>query len=598
MIKNLLKNYFSNLAYFYRFLEYRIFIFFIVSVSVGILDGFGIAMFLPLLQMMGGNNSMSNIQGMGNLDFIIKGIQSMGLQITLNSVLSIMVIFFLFKGVAKYFSGYYRVKVQQYFVKRLRFNMLNAFNKMSFKKFMIADVGRIQNTMSGEVEKVSRTFLMYFGTFEQVVLVIVYVGFAFVVDIKFAALITVGSLFTNIIYSRIYKLTKRSSAKLTSEDNLYQGQIIQHVGNFKYLKATSLITTFSEKLKQTIINIEYNRKKIGVYGAFLLAAREPMMVSIVAIVILVQVQVLNGDLEPILISLIFFYRALAALSLMQTNWNKFLENSGSLSNVQTFQVLLNNSVERNGSVQLSGFSNLITLKNVTFKYDENVILNDVSISIQKNESIAFVGESGSGKTTLVNILAGLFHVDEGKMLIDGIDREDLDIASFQRRIGYVTQEPVIFSDTIFNNITFWAPQTDDNLERFNNVISKASLQQFINALPDKENTLLGNNGVNISGGQKQRISIARELFKQIDILILDEATSALDTETERSIQESIDELKGEYTILMVAHRLSTVRNVDRVALMSKGRIVAIDKFDNLRSNNQIFKGMIELQEFN
>lgn len=568
-----------------------------ISIAVGVLDGLGLSMFLPLLQMVSGGGDFMNIKGLGKLDFIVTGIKSLGVGISLVSVLIVMFLFFLFKGFAKFYSGYYRVKVQQYFVKKLRISMLNNFNRISFKSFMTADVGRIQNSMTGEVDKIARSFAMYFATFEQVVLVVVYVSFAFVVDFRFAALVTIGGVLTNFIFEYFYKLTKVTSARLSFQANIYQGQVLQHVGNFKYLRATSLVHVFTKKLKETIDHIERSRTKIGIYSAYLQAIREPMIIGVVAIVILVQIKLLGADLGPILISLLFFYRSLNSLTVMQLSYNKFLENSGSLENVKSFQATIAKDVEANGTISISSVEKGIELKDASFHYREDInVLQNINLYIPKNESIAFVGESGSGKTTLVNILAGLLPVDEGAMLIDNINRNELDINSYQRRIGYVTQEPVIFSDTLFNNITFWSEPTPDNIKRFWKVVEQSSLSAFIEDLPEKEQSLVGNNGINVSGGQRQRISIARELFKDIDILILDEATSALDTETERSIQESIDILKGNYTLLIIAHRLSTVRNVDRVALLDKGIIVDMGSFSELRDRNSTFKNMVELQE--
>jgi len=160
----------------------------------------------------------------------------------------------------------------------------------------------------------------------------------------------------------------------------------------------------------------------------------------------------------------------------------------------------------------------------------------------------------------------------------------------------VSQDAVIFNDTIYNNVSFWAEKTDENLAKFEEAIRQSALKSFIDELPDKEETLLGNNGINLSGGQKQRVSIARELFKDIDLLILDEATSALDSETEKEIQQSIDALQGKYTLLIVAHRLSTVRNVDRVILMDRGKIIDMAGFEELMTRNKKFKRMVELQE--
>lgn len=224
------------------------------------------------------------------------------------------------------------------------------------------------------------------------------------------------------------------------------------------------------------------------------------------------------------------------------------------------------------------------------------ILDNINLNIRKNESVAFVGESGSGKTTLINLLVGLMPLDEGQFYIDGITRDQLNIESYQQRIGYITQEAVVFSDTIFNNITFWDKPTPKNIERFYSVLKKAALHDFVQLLPKKENELLGNNGINLSGGQRQRISIARELYKDIDILVLDEATSSLDSETEKSIQDNIDSLKGEYTLLIVAHRLSTVKYADRIFLLEDGKIDNFGSYAELYNKSDKFRKMVMLQE--
>ncbi|MGB7499394.1 MAG: ATP-binding cassette domain-containing protein, partial [Moheibacter sp.] len=223
-------------------------------------------------------------------------------------------------------------------------------------------------------------------------------------------------------------------------------------------------------------------------------------------------------------------------------------------------------------------------------------LNNINLEINKNESIAFVGESGSGKTTMINLIAGLLPVSSGELTIDGMELEELNKNNYQNRIGYVSQDAVIFNDTIYNNVTFWAEKTEENLEKFERSVRQSALKNLIEELADKEETILGNNGINLSGGQKQRVSIARELFKDIDLLILDEATSALDSETEKVIQQSIEELQGKYTLLIVAHRLSTVRNVDRVVLMDAGKIIDMAGFEELMQRNEKFRRMVELQE--
>lgn len=234
---------------------------------------------------------------------------------------------------------------------------------------------------------------------------------------------------------------------------------------------------------------------------------------------------------------------------------------------------------------------------MSFGYGEKRILNSVSFAIVKDQVIAIVGESGSGKSTLMNILAGLFLPDSGLITLDGINMKEIDRNHFQKKIGYITQEPVIFDDTIYNNVSFWDKDTDENRKKCKEALNKASVLEFVESLENKEDSRLGNNGVMVSGGQKQRISIARELYKGIDLLLMDEATSALDSETELGIQENIDKLRGQVTIIIIAHRLSTIKNADRILLLKDGEIQASGDFEELEKHSIGFKKMVALQGF-
>ncbi|MCO7353755.1 ATP-binding cassette domain-containing protein, partial [Riemerella anatipestifer] len=216
--------------------------------------------------------------------------------------------------------------------------------------------------------------------------------------------------------------------------------------------------------------------------------------------------------------------------------------------------------------------------------------------LKKNSSIALVGESGAGKTTLANVISGLQMPDEGEVLAGTKSVYHSNLNSYRSRIGYITQEPVIFNDSVYNNITFWDEKSQKNTNRFFDVIDKVSLKDFLITQNKKEDTILGNNGILISGGQKQRISIARELYKNIDLLIMDEATSALDSETEMYIKESIDALQGNLTLVIIAHRLSTIKEVDEIYLMEKGKIVAQGSFKKLYEISDKFRRMVDLQE--
>jgi len=404
-------------------------------------------------------------------------------------------------------------------------------------------------------------------------------------------------LFSNIVYKQIYKLTKENSARISRGGHVYQRLLIQKVAFFKYLKATGFIHTYNLKLREAVIFIEDSVKRIGFYNAILGSSREPVVFLVIAIVIFVQVSFLSSSTDGIIASLLFFYRALVYILALQNSWNTFLNSSGALSNLTDFLSELEVNQEKYGPNKFTKFTKEIVVSDVVFNYGETRILNNIHLTIPKNRTIAFVGESGSGKTTLVNLLCGLMPVDGGKIEIDNTNFSDLDLRTLQRRIGYITQDPVIFSDSVYDNITQWAPKTEENIVRFWQACEQAAISDFIKGLDKKEDAPLGNNGIQVSGGQKQRISIARELYKDIDILVMDEATSALDSEVERAIQDNIDSLKGRYTIIIVAHRLSTVRDADLIFVLNKGTLEASGSFRTLIENSPRFKRMVELQEF-
>lgn len=595
-IKSIIKKYFQNFLYFYSYARYQIFIQIGMSVGVGILDGFGLAMFFPLLQMINNPNSVE-LEKLGNLRFFIKGMESLGVNLQLTSVLFFLVIFFMLKGIAQYISSLHQIKITQAFIKKIRINLINSLNSLSYKFFVTADVGKIQNTLSAEVDRIARAYQAYLFAFQQIILVVTYMLFAFFIEPKFAVLITVGAALTNLVYRRVYVNTIGASRILTSEANKFQGLLIQYINNFKYLKATGSIRTFGKKLKNSVNITESNNRKIGILSAVIAVTREPLLILVVCIVIYIHIKLLGGALGPILISLLFFYRALAALMQMQIKYNYFLSVSGSMVNMTEFSKEVANHQEKDGTEKITHFNGELELINATFKYSGTTVLKDINLRIKNKETVAFIGESGSGKTTLVNILTGLMPVDEGSFKVNDINWRDLNINSFQSRIGYITQEPVIFNDSILNNITFWAEKNKKNKEKFDTVIGRAAIDDFIDSLPEKELTELGNNGINLSGGQKQRISIARELYKDVDILVFDEATSALDSETERTIQNNMELLYGKYTVLIIAHRISTIKHADRIILMKKGEIIDQGSFSELLTKSATFKKMVELQEF-
>ena len=587
---------FRGFFFFYSHLKYRSFAIILVSLVVGMLDGFGLTMFFPLLQMTGENPEFDSNQ-LGNMSFLVEGFDTFGIPLTTYSALIVMLIFFTLKGFFKYFVGYLRAVYQQFFVRKLRVDNANALANFSYNSFVNSDSGRIQNTFTAEVERVNGAFRAYFMAIQSAVLVLVYIGLAFFVNAKFAILISIGGVVSNLLFKGLYAATKRASRAYTSEAHGFQGLLIQNVTNFKYLKATSLIFPYGQKLKGRILDIEILQRRMGILKARMQAMREPITMLVVVSVIIIQMEVFGEEIGAIVLSLLLFYRAMTFLLAAQNEYNSFLGSEGSLRNMENFAQELKEGREQYGEESFEQFKDQIKIEKLSFNYGDTSVLKSIDLKIDRNETIAIIGESGSGKTTLVNIIAGLIKPSGGHVLYDGVSSDKLDLRTLQNRIGYITQEPVIFSDTIFNNVTFWSEKTSENISRFNEALKKASIYTFVEELNEKGDTMLGQNGINLSGGQKQRLSIARELYKDVDFLMMDEATSALDSETEKYIQQNIDALKGRYTIIIIALRLSPIKNVDKIVLLKKGEIDKVGSFDHLMTVSNDFKKMVMLQEF-
>jgi len=597
-LKGIIEKNFKYFFFFFSYLRYKIFVLILLSLLVGLLDGFGLALFIPLFQVAVDDSSASAKPELGELDFLLDFMNSVGFNLNVGNILFFMTFLFLIKGVFKFFDSYYKVSLQIFFVKKLRFKMLDGMEDVSYQNFVGMDAGRIQNTLSAEVYKVTASFISYFNTLQYAVLLIVYMGLAFVSNWQFAILVSLGGFISNLFFKMLFRRTEIASIKISSKGHVFQSFLIQAVQHFKYLKATSYFNNYKQKLTNQVDEIENLQKRIGLYNSLLNGLREPIILIIVVLVILIQVSMLGGTLASILLSLMFFYRALNYLISVQSSWQTFISQFGGIvSSTEIIQMFEEGEEVNTGREKIGAIEHL-SLQKIGFGFkDGHQILDDIDLEIKKNQTIAFVGSSGSGKTTLVNLIVGLFNPNRGNIYINGIQRSKINILELRSKVGYITQEPVIFNDSVFNNVTFWSEKTTGNLERFWKAIQMANLTEFVMGLNGQEEMILGDNGVKASGGQKQRISIARELYKEVEIIVFDEATSALDSDSEKVIQENINFLQGKYTIILIAHRLSTIKSVDKIYLIDKGNIKASGDFEQLFNSDSDFKRMVQLQEF-
>lgn len=266
-----------------------------------------------------------------------------------------------------------------------------------------------------------------------------------------------------------------------------------------------------------------------------------------------------------------------------------------LSCSRIFEIISHKTFEKEefGDVVLDKASGNFEFKNVSFGYNDKMILKDLNFKINENETVAFVGKSGSGKTTIFNLITKLYEVNDGSITIDGHDINSLTCDSIRGNISLITQDPYIFNFSIRDNLALVKENMTD--EEMIEACRLAQIHDYIMTLPDKYDTLVGEGGITLSGGQRQRLAIARSLLKKTEIILFDEATSALDNETQKDIQTAINNMKGEYTILIIAHRLSTVINSDRILFIDDGRVIASGTHDELMSSCLDYRHLYETE---
>lgn len=586
------QKFFDYFRFFRSYLGKRIPIGLLLNFVVVLFDGIGIALIFSLLEV-GDNGGRNN----RIIQFLSKIFESVNVELTFTSLTIFIVILFSVKAIFKWLEEQYSVNTNQKFIADLRFATVDRLCDVSYEYVVKADAGEVQSNLLGAVVKTSTAFASFFQTMKASVFVLVYTSLAFMSNWKFALFMILCGGLIALVFRRLNRYVKEKSVQITLNTHWYSTIIMELLTSYKYLKSTALIVLFKKRTVTNIKDLKEHSIALSSVQAVLNSVKEPIVVFFVLFIIVIQVSVLGESIQTLVVGLLFFYRSLNFVLTLQSSWNSFYGVTGYLHSVQHFIQELEQKEEHNGEVILGEPIQHLKVENGCFYFEEgDYILSDINITIRKNSSIALVGESGSGKTTFVNLLAGLLSFKEGDYLVNGINFNSLHKDSFRSKIGYISQEPVVYDDTIFNNVTLWSDKNEETLKQFWEALELASVADFVRNLIAQEETRVGTNGVMLSGGQKQRISIARELYKSAELLILDEATSSLDSETERIIQRNIDRLKGDVTIIIIAHRLSTIANVDTIHFIEKGKIINSDNFEKLYENNATFKRMVDIQK--
>lgn len=461
--------------------------------------------------------------------------------------------------------------------------------------------GDIMSRMTGDVAEVENSIMTSLDMiFKNPIMIISYLTTMFILSWQLTLFVLVLLPLAGFVMGRVGKSLKRTSLDAQQQWGGLMAQIEETLGGLRIIKAFNAENRIYQRFTSANNLFYRTTNRIGRRQALAHPMSEFLGTTTIAIVlwfggalILRGNSVINAG--EFIYYLIIFYsiinpakdltkaaytiqRGLAAMERV----DKILSTENPIKNPEkpVTDVALNNAIE---------------YRNVWFKYNEEWVIKDVNLTIKKGQTVALVGQSGSGKSTMADLLPRFYDVDKGGIYIDGVNIKDMKVFDLRAMMGNVNQEAILFNDTFYNNITFGV--SDATQEEVEEAARIANAHDFIMATEQGYDTPIGDRGCRLSGGQRQRVSIARAILKNPPILILDEATSALDTESERLVQEALENLMKNRTTLVIAHRLSTIKDADLICVMQEGRIVEAGRHEELIALNGYYKHLVDMQQF-
>jgi len=509
----------------------------------------------------------------------------------------VLVLVTLFKGAAAYGRDYLMGWVGQKIVNDIRDQLYTHVESLSFSYFTRTTTGVIisrivndVNLVQGALTKAPSSLVQ--GVFTMVALTV----YILYVNWKLAAFSIIVLPLAGIALSKFSKRFRKASTSMQEQIGVLTTHLHETIGGIRIVKAFGMEAyesrRFSEKNRDLFNSLMRNIKTSALSHPVMevISILGTSFVILFGLYYIAHDTMTVGDFFSFMAALVFFYRPLRDLNGVNST-----VQDGVAAAKRIFEVLDTEPEIKNlpGALPASRDFKSIELRNVSFRYEDDPVLKDIELTIKAGETIAIVGKSGGGKTTLVNLIPRFYDVTGGSIMIDGQDIRKLSIESLRLQIAIVNQQTFLFNDSVRGNIAYG--DTAKTVEDIIRAARSAYAEDFIQALPQGYDTVIGESGVKLSGGQRQRIAIARALLKDAPILILDEATSSLDTQSEREVQNALDTLMRGRTSFVIAHRLSTIMNADRIIVLKNGRIVEQGKHEELLTRSGEYKNLYEQQ---
>jgi subfamily B ATP-binding cassette protein MsbA len=507
---------------------------------------------------------------------------------------------FLLKNIFRYFGTFFITPPRNGFIRDMRSDLYHHLISLPVLYFKDKKKGDLMSRMSLDMQEIETSIMNGFDALIKAPLIIIgAIAFMVIISPKLTLFVLVLLPVTVFLIGGVSRKMKQQS----TEAQGYLGKLLtileESLGSIKIIKsfnATDLamheFDSVNNKYKDILTRLMW-RKYIGSPLAEVLGVVVISVLMYYSAILVFKGEILAATFFAFIYA---FFSIIEPAKSFSSAYYSFQKGAAAMERVEEILNVENNIRNKRDAIKKNDFDSLIQYKNVSFKYPDSpeYVLKDINLEINKGEKIALIGASGAGKTTLADLLSRFYDVDSGEILIDGINIKDLNINSLRDLVGIVSQEPLLFNDSVFNNITF--SERDYDRERLEIAIKTSLVDEFVPDIEMAKKTIIGDQGTKLSGGQKQRISIARAIYKNAPILILDEATSSLDSKSEKSVQEALHKLMKQKTSLIIAHRLSTIQSVDKVIVMENGKIIEYGTPEELMKTKGQYYKFIQLQQ--